>query len=138
MTTAPHAGPARTGRTERRVRTRRPAGDARRRIQLRRSSSRAGLTLVELAVVMVVLLVAVSILSGSLVAMSKQRSINRENAIATGVARDTIEAMRNENFRDVFALFNSDASDDPVGRTADSRLVSPRREPPGSPSLLPR
>jgi len=78
-----------------------------------------GLTLVELSVVLVVLLVAVSIYSNTLAATARQRVMQRESAIAAEAARTELERMLNTPFRQRYALFNADPLDDPGGpRTA--------------------
>jgi prepilin-type N-terminal cleavage/methylation domain-containing protein len=74
-----------------------------------------GLTMVELSVVLVVLLVAVSIYSNTLAATARQRVMQRESALAAEAARTQIERMLNTPFRERYALFNSDAADDPAG-----------------------
>jgi prepilin-type N-terminal cleavage/methylation domain-containing protein len=79
------------------------------------SRGRAGFTLLELIVVMAVLTVAVTMFTSMVVHTTRQRGINRENAIAANAARTIVELMRNEKLSDVFALYNGDASDDPDG-----------------------
>ena len=76
---------------------------------------RAGFTFAELVVVMVVMLISVSIFTSTVVTTARQRAINRENAIAANAARSALELMRNEEFEQVFALFNADPADDPAG-----------------------
>ena len=78
-------------------------------------SGRRGLTFLELTVVMAISLVAVSIFSTTVVATARQRAIDRERSIAAEAARSAVERMRNENFLDVFALYNADPDDDPGG-----------------------
>jgi prepilin-type N-terminal cleavage/methylation domain-containing protein len=74
-----------------------------------------GLTLVELSVVLVVLLVAVSIFSNTLVATARQRVMHRESALAADAARTALERMLDTPFRDRYALYNTDPADDPGG-----------------------
>ena len=100
-----------------------------RQIDSRAGSSRArrkaGVTLLELIVVMAVLTVAVTMFTSMVVHTTRQRGINRENAIASNAARTIIERMRNEDFREVFALYNPDPSDDPGGAgTAPGNLFA--------------
>ena len=76
---------------------------------------RRGLTFLELTVVMAISLVAVSIFSTTVVATARQRAIDRERSIAAEAARSIVERMRNENFLDIFALYNADPNDDPGG-----------------------
>ncbi len=77
--------------------------------------ARAGFTFAELAVVMLILLVALLIFSSTMSGMSKQRAINRESAIAMEAARSRLESMRGVEFDQVFARFNADPDDDPEG-----------------------
>jgi type II secretory pathway pseudopilin PulG len=81
----------------------------------RRATAGRGFAFAELVVVMAVMLVAISIFSSTVVSTARQRSINRENAIAADAARTAIELMRNEDFSEVYARFNPDPLDDPEG-----------------------
>lgn len=76
---------------------------------------RRGTTAVELLLVMLILVVALSIFSGTVAATSRQRTINRENAIASEAARQTFEAMRAVPLLEVWPRFNADPADDPGG-----------------------
>jgi type II secretory pathway pseudopilin PulG len=71
--------------------------------------------MIELVVVTLVLLVAASIFSQTIVATARQRAINRENAKVAEAAKVVFELMRNEPFELVYALFNGDPEDDPDG-----------------------
>ncbi len=73
------------------------------------------MTFIEMMVVMAVMTVAVSMFTSMVMATARQRGINRENAIAANAARTKIELMRNEEFLEIFRLFNQDKSDDPDG-----------------------
>ncbi len=72
------------------------------------------MTVLELILASAIFLVAVSVFMRAVLSMSGQRAINRENAIAADAVRNLIETMRNEDFEEVFALYNDDESDDPV------------------------
>ena len=63
----------------------------------------------------VILVVGLMMLSSTVAMISRQRSIQRENAIAAEGARTMIERMRGQALPDIFALFNDDPSDDPGG-----------------------
>jgi hypothetical protein len=89
------------------------AADGRRVV--RRRGRRSGLALVEIAVALPVILVASWMLLSTIVATTKTRTINRENALAAEVMRSILESMRNEDFEEVFALYNAEPFDDPVG-----------------------
>jgi type II secretory pathway pseudopilin PulG len=73
------------------------------------------MTLIELLVAMTVMTVAVTMLTSMVVHTTRQRGINRENMIASNAARVQVELMRNESFQDVFALYNAEQGDDPLG-----------------------
>jgi type II secretory pathway pseudopilin PulG len=66
-------------------------------------------------IAMVVLIVALSIFSGIVVSTSRQRIVNRETAIATEAARVVLEAMREAELAQVFALYDPDPLNDPEG-----------------------
>jgi len=82
---------------------------------IKRFHPQAGLTVIELTVVMTILAVSVSIFSGMVVTTARQRAINRENAVAAEGAKFIIESMHNMPFGDVFATYNSWPDDDPGG-----------------------
>src|SRR5688572_32908089 len=94
--------------------------------------ARRGLTMVELSVVLVVLLAAVSISSNTPAATARQRVMQRESALAAEAARTQIELMLNRPFRDRYALFNADPTDDPAGA---GTAPGSRFAVPGLPSL---
>ncbi len=101
--------------------------------------TRQGFTMVELVVVMAVLLTALSIFSQTMVAASKQRTINRENAVAAEAIRTLFETMRSEPFRDIYVLYNGRDDDDPggVGSAPGARFAVEGLEPlPGAPDGL--
>ena len=77
--------------------------------------SRRGTTMIELMIVMAVVVIAAGIFSRMVIATSKLRQINRENALAADAARVVVEQMRNERFSELFALYNPDPDDDPGG-----------------------
>ena len=74
-----------------------------------------GATLVEMMVVMTIMIAAASIFSQMVIATAQLREVQRENAIAVEAARVLMEEMRNEDFRDIFYLYNQDPGDDPGG-----------------------
>lgn len=79
-----------------------------------RGRTRGGFTLIELMLVMSVLMVALLLLSRSLGTAMRLTDVNRETALAADGARQMIELMRgNEDFSQVFALYNDDPDDDP-------------------------
>jgi prepilin-type N-terminal cleavage/methylation domain-containing protein len=101
--------------------------------------SRHGFTFIELAVGMTVLLVALLILSSVVSSMAKQRAVNRETSLAVSAARNMLETLRAEDFSDVYALYNSDPADDPLGAgTAPGNrfAVEDLLEAPDSPDTL--
>ena len=93
------------------------------------------MTVVELVLVLGILGMAFGMLTSTLVANARQRHINRETALAVEAARDIFERMRNEDFDQVFALYNAQAADDPAGAgSAPGNVfdVPELRLPPGS------
>jgi type II secretory pathway pseudopilin PulG len=79
------------------------------------SARRAGFTFVELAIGLTILLVALLIFSSSVTGVAKQRSVNRETALAVQAAKNQIETLRSEDFALVYARYNADPADDPAG-----------------------
>jgi hypothetical protein len=73
------------------------------------------MSLIELVLVLGILAMAFGMLTSTLVANARQRSVNRESAIAADGARDLFEQILNEEYRDVYALYNADPDDDPGG-----------------------
>lgn len=71
--------------------------------------------MIELMVVMTILVVVVSIFYQMVVSVSGLRRANRESAIAAEAARMMIETMRNEEFSELYALYNGNSEDDPSG-----------------------
>ena len=80
-----------------------------------RSSATSGLTMVELSVAIAVLTVCVYMLSQTVLATIAQAPVKRERAEAMEAARSVLERIRNEEFAEIFALYNADESDDPDG-----------------------
>jgi len=77
--------------------------------------ARRGLTLIELVLVLGVLAMAFGMLTSTIVANARQRSVNRESAIAADGVRDLFEHILDEQHSDVYALYNADPDDDPAG-----------------------
>jgi hypothetical protein len=59
--------------------------------------------------------IAVSLFSTMVFTTSRQRVANHEYPIATEAVRTLLEGMRNQDFDDVYALYNADPADDPGG-----------------------
>lgn len=78
-------------------------------------SRRAGFSLLEIAVATVLLMIAIGGLSGVLVASVRLNQTNRETALALSAARQAVETLQAEPFREVFARYNTDPGDDPAG-----------------------
>ncbi len=74
-----------------------------------------GTTLVEAMVVLTILVVAAGIFSRIVIATSHLRDVTRENSVAAEAARKILEQMRNEEFGELFKLYNPDPTDDPNG-----------------------
>lgn len=78
-------------------------------------SRESGFTLIELSLGMLVMLVALSVFSGTVLSTTRQRAISRETALAAQAVRSVFESMRNEDFSEVLRLYDSDAANDPAG-----------------------
>jgi len=76
---------------------------------------RDGLTVLELTIALVVMTIAVGMLSGTMSSTSRVAPLQRESALAAMAARSQLEAMRAQPFRELFALYNDVAADDPGG-----------------------
>jgi type II secretory pathway pseudopilin PulG len=77
--------------------------------------TRAGLTLLELTISMMVLLVAAGGIVSSLVRTRALARHSHERAVATLAIQDVIERMHAVPFNQVFARFNGTTADDPGG-----------------------
>ena len=76
---------------------------------------RAGFTLVELLVVMVILAVTLGEVTRSLLNVSHLEPVQRETAAALDAARATLEELRSLPFEDIVALYDEDPNNDPDG-----------------------
>ena len=76
---------------------------------------RAGMTLVEVLLGMLVLVVAVGATMGAVGSFARLEESNRETSAAHFGARRALERLRGVPFADAFAAFNADPSDDPAG-----------------------
>lgn len=83
--------------------------------QRRRWTSRAGFTLLELVIVMSVLTISVAIFSSTVASTARWGPAAQKMSLASEAARGRLETLRSEPFGQVFALYNSDPSDDPLG-----------------------
>ena len=80
-----------------------------------KSGRQRGTTFIELMVVMAITAVVASMFSRMVLTTSGVRVVGRENGLAADAASGVIEAIRNVNFLDAFALYNNDPNDDPDG-----------------------
>jgi hypothetical protein len=69
----------------------------------------------ELAISMSILLVAFSMFASTLIAMFRHRALTRESRRASEAIQTMFERMRNEEFADVYRLYNAEPFDDPLG-----------------------
>lgn len=89
---------------------------SRARVLMRRAAkrpARAGMTLIEVMVSVVVLTVCISLLSNTIAATVAQGVANRERALAVEAAQNIAEDMRRAPFDQIYALYNQDPTDDP-------------------------
>ena len=82
---------------------------------IRRRNPRAGMTLVEVMVAILVLTVAVFILSSTVTASVSHSIVKGQRTLAVEAAMGTIERIRALPQEDVFALYNDVGADDPYG-----------------------
>jgi len=80
-----------------------------------RLGSKRGTTFIELMVVMAISAVVASMFSRMVLTSSGVRQVGRENGMAADAAQGLLEKIRNQPYRDIFALYNNDPSDDPGG-----------------------
>lgn len=80
-----------------------------------RARGERGTTILELMVVLTIMLVAVSIFYQMVGSTRRLQEVNHENAVAAEAARAIVERLRNEEFTQVFVLYNQDPDDDPDG-----------------------
>ena len=74
-----------------------------------------GLTLLELAISMVVMVGGVSALASTVVTGSSLNQVSRETEVARKAIETQIDSMRSTTFSQVFATYNGVSSDDPGG-----------------------
>ena len=73
------------------------------------------MTLLEVLVATAVTVVALTMVTQIVVAAAGQRTVSRDNALASNGARMAVERMRNVPFDEVYALYNANPDDDPLG-----------------------
>ena len=78
-------------------------------------SRRAGFSLIEIAVVMALLLIAIGGLSGAVISSIRLSEVNEQTAIADEAARRMLAEMSGVQFDQIFATFNADPNDDVFG-----------------------
>ncbi len=78
-------------------------------------STREGMTLVEVVVVMAILTVAAGIFAQTMSAASRMDPLTQENNLAVEGARVVLERMKASDFDQIYALYNADPADDPGG-----------------------
>lgn len=71
--------------------------------------------LIEIVIAMPIVLIALGVLVQMLSSGAGLRQLGREQWHATNAAQTAIERIRNEGYRDIFALYNEDPLDDPLG-----------------------
>jgi prepilin-type N-terminal cleavage/methylation domain-containing protein len=78
-------------------------------------SEQRGFSLVEVAVVFTIVLIAISMFARTLASSKKLDPIATETTIAASGARTVLEKMKNHPFEQIFALYNTTPADDPGG-----------------------
>ena len=80
-----------------------------------KAKAKAGLTLVEIAIAMPIIAIAMGMFVQMLTAGTNLRSTSRDNWVASMAVQDTLEIMRNDAYEDLFVLYNDNPLDDPGG-----------------------
>jgi prepilin-type N-terminal cleavage/methylation domain-containing protein len=91
------------------------AVDTKSRTSGTRRARRGGFTLVEVAVVMAVVTVAIAMFARTLASSARIDPVAREATVAAEAARSMLEEMRNHPFSEIFRLYNDNPADDPAG-----------------------
>ncbi len=79
------------------------------------ANSLGGMTLMEVALAMPIIMLALGMFTQMLTAGKGLRQSSRENWLASLRAQDALETIRNQPFTDLYALYNEDPLDDPGG-----------------------
>lgn len=79
------------------------------------TQSLRGMTLMEIALAMPIIMLALGMFTQMLTAGKGMRQSSRENWLASLRAQDVLESMRNQSYQDLYALYNEDPLDDPGG-----------------------
>jgi hypothetical protein len=99
-----------------------------------RPSSRAGFSLIEVAILAILLLVAIGGLSGAVLSSMRLARTTEESALADEGVRTLAAAMQDTVFDQIFRRYNASILDDPVGgapgATFDVPGLAPRSEDP--------
>jgi type II secretory pathway pseudopilin PulG len=94
------------------------------------------MTLIEMAVAMPIILIALVMFAQLLTAGVNLREVGSDEWSSSSAAQDVLEQIRNENFADLFRLYNEDPFDDPdgPGTAPSNRFVVANLQPlPGAP-----
>ena len=101
---------------------------------MRRGRARAhGYSLLELVVALPIMALAFGLFLGSTSAAKELRQVQRENTAVIEEARIVLERMRNEDWSELWALYNATPGDDPggAGTAPGNRFSIAGLAPPG-------
>jgi len=84
-------------------------------IRQTKQTSQRGMTLMEIALAMPIIMLALGMFTQMLSAGTGLRQSSRENWLASLRSQDVLETIRNQDFRQLAALYNEDPLDDPDG-----------------------
>ena len=73
------------------------------------------MTMIELAVAMPIVLIALFVFAQILGSGVNLRQVGSDEWASSSAAQDALERIRNESFEELFVLFNEDPFDDPLG-----------------------
>lgn len=89
-----------------------------------RATPQSGLSVVELMVAITLLVIAVGGMAMTIVSGNALEATNEETTLAYEAARQTMEELRATDVADVFAAYNTDPGDDPVGAPGSGFAVA--------------
>jgi type II secretory pathway pseudopilin PulG len=82
---------------------------------VRAAGGRSGFSLLELLIAVGVLLFGLLGFSQAVLRSAAQNESAREGALAAEAAREVLERLQTEDFRNLFRTYNADPADDPLG-----------------------
>jgi prepilin-type N-terminal cleavage/methylation domain-containing protein len=104
----------------------------------RACTGRSAFSLVEVAIVMAILSVALGLFAQTMLSTAKLDPVSEETRLAAEGARMQLEQLRACNFSELFRSYNADPADDPAGAGSAPGAwfaVAGLQAPPGAPGV---